>query len=371
MKNTLEISPKDMINAFLLFFVITTCQTGVGIQGFQRLIYADAKHDAWISVILAGLSSHIIVFFMIKTLELYGSNDLYGIHQDLFGKHLGNLLNFIYILYCSVAFFLILENYIEVISTWVFPRLNPKFISISLLLLVIYTFLGGLRVIVGVSFFSFLLGLWLLPVLIFPLKFSNIEYLLPILDTDIISILKGAQSMTFTIIGFEIINIIYPFVKEKDKVKRHVHLGLLVTSFIYLTVMLITLTYFSGEQLAKTIWATLSLFSIIRLPFIERIEFITICFWLIIILPNLCFYLWAAYRGSIRLFNVSSKKFVWIFSTIIFIFSLFVQTRIQINTYTTYLSKVAFILVFIYPVVLYILALMKKKFSGKYGEKNE
>jgi len=71
MKNPIQLSPKDMINAYLLFFVVHGAQVGVGIQGFQRIIYQDARQDAWISVLLAGIASHIVTFCMIKTLEIW------------------------------------------------------------------------------------------------------------------------------------------------------------------------------------------------------------------------------------------------------------------------------------------------------------
>ncbi|MGB5945831.1 GerAB/ArcD/ProY family transporter [Paenisporosarcina sp.] len=365
MKSSLQISQKDMINAFLLFFIIHTSQVGVGIQGFQRIVFQDAKHDAWLSVLIAGLVTHIIAIFMLKTLEMYSSNDLYGIHLDIFGQWIGNFLNCLYILYCTAAFVVILKNYSEVVQTWVFPNLQSGFISATILLLVIYTFTGGLRVIVGISFFSFVLSIWLFPMLVFPLEFSQAKSLFPILESNLIDIVKGAQSMTFTIVGFEILNVIYPFVKEKKKVKKHLHLGLLVTTLMYLSIMLVSLTFFSEGQLNKTIWATLSLFGVIKLPFIERFELIAVCYWLLIILPNLCFYLWAAYRGTIRMLKVDGTKFSWIFASIIFVASLFVQTRTQINTLNDYFSQVAFYIVFTYPIFLYVFALLKKKFSSK------
>lgn len=365
MKNSIQVSPKDMINAYLLFFVIHSAQIGVGIQGFQRIIYQDARHDAWISVLFAGFATHIVVFFMIKTLELYGSNDLYGIHQDLFGNWIGSFLNVIYILYCTIAFFSILRNYIEVIHTWIFPGLSTWFISTTLLLIVIYAFTGGLRVIVGVSFFSIVLSLWLLPMLIFPLEFSTAANLLPILETKISSILYGARSMTFTIIGFEILNVIYPYIKEKEKVKRHAHLGLLATTIVYLSVMLVSLTYYSEGKLLKTVWATLTLFSFISFPFIERFEYAAVCYWMLIIIPNLCLYLWAAYRGTTRLVKISGKKFVWIFSFLILIGTLVVQSRTQINMINDQFAKVAFYIVFVYPIFLYIVAVVKKKFTSQ------
>lgn len=371
MKNSIRLSSKDMVNAYLLFFVIHSAQVGVGIQGFQRIIYQDARHDAWISVLLAGLATHIIAFCMIKTLEVYGSNDLYGIQQDIFGIWIGNFLNALYVVYCFIAFFSVLRNYIEVIQAWIFPNLGTWFLSATLLLIIIYAFTGGLRVLVGVSFFSVVLALWIFPMLIFPMKFSSSEALFPILETNFSSILKGAQSMTFTIIGFEILNVIYPFIKEKKKVNKYVHLGLLATTIIYLSVMMVSITYYSEGKLLKTIWATLTLFSFISFPFMERFEFVAVCFWMLIILPNLCLYLWAAYRGTIRLVKISGTKFVWIFSLLIFIGTLMVQTRTQINSINTHFGQIAFYIVFIYPIFLFIITMLKKKFPSRKGQKDE
>lgn len=371
MTKPIQLSPKDMISAYLLFFIIHGAQVGVGIQGFQRIIYIDARQDAWISVLIAGIATHIVTFCMIKTLEIYGSNDLYGIQIDIFGKWIGNLFNLMYIVYCFVACFSVLRNYIEVIQAWLFPSIGTWFLSATLLIIIIYAFTGGLRVIVGVSFFSIILSLWILPMLAFPLKYSTAESLFPILENDFRSILKGAHSMTFTIIGFEILNIVYPFIKDKEKIRKPVHLGLLLSTSIYLAVMLVSITYYSEGKLVKTIWATLTLFSFISFPFVERFEFIAVCFWMIIILPNMCFYLWAAYRGATRLWNISGVKFVWLFSFFIFICSLVIQTRTQINTMNTIFGKVAFYVVFVYPILLWPIALLKKNFTSKKVKHNE
>lgn len=361
MKNKLEIQPNQLFNAHLLFFIIIGAQVGVGIHGFQSILYKSAKQDAWISIIISFIAANLVVYMLLKTLELYGSNDLYGIHLDIFGKVIGNFINIIYIVYCGLAFFAIIRNYTEVINTWVFPNLNSSFITITLLLTAGYGVIGGLRVIVGLCFFSFFLTLWIPVILTFPLDYSNMNYLLPVFDNDLISLLKGAYSMAFTIVGFEIINVIYPYVKEKDKAKTYVHFGLLYTLAIYLFVMLVTLTFFSGEQLEKTIWATLSLFSIIRLPFLERIELLTVCYWMIVILPNLCLYAWSAYRGVQRISQISDKKFIAVFSLFVFLGSLFLNSRTDINAFNNFFGNIAFYTVFVYPFFLYFIALIMKK----------
>lgn len=370
MNNNLQVNPIHKFNATLLVFITAKVQIGVGVYGFQSTIYENAKQDSWISIIISFLAAHLLVVIIFKTLEMYESDDIYGIHLDLFGKFFGNFINLIFSVYCGSMFFAILRNFSEIVVTWVFPNINPSFIIITVLLLVIYTFTGGLRVIIGLCFISFFLPQWMLVVLLYPLEYANINHLLPIFDNDVMSLLKGAYSMTFTIVGFELFNVLYPFIKEKNKAKLYVHLGLLYTLFLYLFIMLISLTFFSGEQLERVVWATLSLFSIVRLPFFERIEIFTVCFWIIIILPNLCVYAWSAYRGFNRIIKVTEKKFILIFALLIFIGSLIIESQTLVETVTKFLGHISFYLVFIFPIFIYFIAVIKNKFSKRQVGKN-
>lgn len=374
MKVLIEAKPQNMVNTFLLIFVVHSMQLGVGIQGFQRVIYLEAKHDAWISVLLGGVASAAVGFVMVRILTAYGNSDLYGIQYDVFGKWLGNLINFVYILFSLGAFHVIVRNYIEVIQAWVFPELPNWLLAFTLLYLVYYGLNGGLRTIVGVSFFSVILSLWLVLLLAYPFQFTNWDYLFPMFESSVTDIVKGARQMTFTIIGFEIIFVIYPFLKEKDKVQKHMQFGLWFTTLLYLMLMVVSLAYFSGGQLERTIWGTLSLFKIVRFPFIERFEYVAITFWVLLILPNLMFYLWSGSRGLARIFNKKEKKFNWMLLAILFASLLYPLNRMEINTMNDYFAKFAFYIVFCYPFLLYGAVLIKKKLfrkkDGKHAENN-
>lgn len=361
-----QYQPKQqyLLNTFLLFFIFHAMQVGIGIQAFERIIFSEAKQDAWISVVLAGIFSHVVVYIMIKTLQINGTSDIYGIQITVYGKWIGKILNCFFIFYCLLAFMIILKNYIEVLQTWIFPTVPTWLFSVSILLLVIYGFTGGIRVIVGVCFFSFILSIWMLGLIGYPLRYSELNHLLPIMEANIVSIIKGTHKMTLTIIGFEILYVVYPFLKEKDKVQKFAHLGIAATNILYLLLMLLSIIYFSPGQLEKTIWPSLTLFKIIKLPFIERIEYVIITFWLLIILPNLLLYLWAAIQGVKRTFGKKSKWVLLIFTLFIFIPSLFFNSRININRLNHYFSIIAFYIVFCYPFILYALSLIRKKLTS-------
>jgi spore germination protein (amino acid permease) len=368
MKVQYQPKPPFLISTFLVMFIIHANQVGIGIHGFQRVIFLVAKHDAWISVLIAGFATHIIVFVMIKTLQIYGSTDIYGIHHDIYGKWLGKVLSGLYILYCLWIFLIILKNYIEVLQTWVFPTVPVWLFSFSILLLVIYGVTGGIRMIVGVCFFSIALSIWMFAFFGYPLRFADFNQLLPVMESNLVSILKGAHKMTLTIVGFEILYVIYPYMEKKDKLQKYAHIGIAVTTIVYLFLMLIALIYFSPGQLESTIWPTLSLFKIVRLPFIERTEYVAITFWLLIILPNLMLYMWAAVRGVKRTFGINTIGVLLVFTTFIFVSSLFINTRVKINHFNDLFASMAFYSTFCYPLVLYAFVLLKKKMNS-YKEK--
>ncbi len=142
-----------------MFFVVYKVQTGVGLVGFERVIYKDAGHDAWISVLLSGVCVHILISVMLKTLEKNSKTRIFfEIQREIYGKWAGNAVNALYILYLLIASMVIMRNYIEMVQVWLFPDINTWAIALLLACLAIYTITGGIRVLVGTCllFFAFL-----------------------------------------------------------------------------------------------------------------------------------------------------------------------------------------------------------------------
>lgn len=365
----INVKPKPylLFNAFHLFFVIQSVQVGVGLPGFQRIIFMESGHDAWISILLAGLASHFVVMIMIATLNRYESADLFGIHHDIYGQWLGRIANTIYIAYFILFAIVVFRAYIEIVQAWLFPELPLWIIALFGLFFSIYAIQGGIRVVIGLSVLSLLLTLWMIFLLYFPIQYAHWNSLLPILETPVQDLIKGAYKMTFTIVGFEILYFIYPYIKEKEKTTLYTHLSLLFTTILYLVVMLVTLSYFSGDQLVKTIWATLSMFKIVKLPFIERFEIIAISLWMIVVLPNAVFPLWIASRGIKRIYGFKQRHSLYIISGIVFVALILMKTRDQINMVFDWFGNNGFYLIFIYPIILYALVILIHKKRRKKG----
>ncbi|PEZ84256.1 hypothetical protein CN380_02475 [Bacillus sp. AFS017274] len=134
----------------------------------------------------------------------------------------------------------------------------------------------------------------------------------------------------------------------------------MATTLLLLLLYFVSTVFYSQKQLVLTLWPTLSLTSIIELPFIQRFEYITVSWWNIVIITNMVIPLWAASRGVKRLFNVQQKYPLWVMSIIIilvniFFFdvdSLYVLNKI-INPYS-----VAFLVLYL-PLLLVLISIKK------------
>lgn len=361
----INVSPpkSQMVQAWLLSALMFSVQNGVGIAGFQRIIFMESRQDAWISIIISALGIHLLIFMMFSILKHYDSADLYGINADIFGKYIGKLLNMTFVLYHLLAFSVILVDYILIVKTWIFPEMPEWLLGALLLFLTYYGVTGGVRVLFGAGFLVVFLTTWMIFMLFQPLGYADWRMLSPIMSATPMELLRGAYRMTLTMLGYELVMFVYPYLKDKKNAHKFAHLGLFFTTVLVVVLMIVAIVYFSPKQLEKTIWATLTMLKIVRVPNLERFEFIGISLWMVIILPNLLFYMWAAFTGLKRMFSIKDK---WsIIGTSVFVMSLVFTLNTVDKTilFTDYFSRFAFVLTVIFIVILYVLTTLKKGFK--------
>jgi spore germination protein (amino acid permease) len=263
---------RHQVSPYLVFFIVYSSQVGVGILGFQRTIAAKAGYDAWIGVILAGCLVQLFIWIMFKLLEK-ADGDIVDVHSKVFGNIIGNFFSFIIMIYYWLASLSVLLGFIEIIQVWMFPTLPSWILSSLILVSVYYCVSGGFRVVVGISFLSFLYPQTLLIVLyIFPLKAALFSNLLPIMNHSFLDMLDAVKSSMYTLAGTETLLMFYPFIRDPKSSKKFAHLAVLFTTLLYTLSSIVSFTYYSERQLKEIIWPELTLIKIIRLSYLERFE---------------------------------------------------------------------------------------------------
>nr|WP_002009378.1 GerAB/ArcD/ProY family transporter [Bacillus wiedmannii]EEK64421.1 Spore germination protein [Bacillus wiedmannii] len=205
----------SFVNAYMAFFIIHTSQIGMGILGVPKIIYLESKKDAWISVLLSGLFISIITWIIISILKKHENCNLYEIHENLFGRFIGSIINTFIVIYFIAVHYSIIISYVELSLTWGYEGVYEWVGTLALLLITIYAVSGGFRVVAGICFLSFLMTIWLLFVMYQPLDSINLTRILPIMSTTPSEMMKGVFKSSYTMLGFETLFFIFPFIKEK------------------------------------------------------------------------------------------------------------------------------------------------------------
>ncbi|MGM8366821.1 GerAB/ArcD/ProY family transporter [Virgibacillus sp. W0181] len=367
MEIDLKIKPAFQIRAFYLFFIVSTNQIAVGVLNAPQNIFIATKQDAWIAILISYAYILFVILVMFYILRKYKNADIFGIQVDIFGKVIGRLLGTIYLIYFYFSFLLILLIYIEVSQIFIYPTMTSFIIALLILILVVYTVTGGLRVITGVAFLFFILTQWLLLLLYDPISRMDWDHLLPMFHTGAPELLKGIKASTPPLSGFEILFLIYPFVSNKEKAKWPVILGISYSVFILLLTTMIVIGYYSLQDIKNVEWTVLTLFKSVAYTFLERIDYIVVVEWMMLVIPTNVILMWGMTYGMKRLYNIPQRITLYIAAISILILASFIKSSHLIDRLQEIVSIVGIGLIYIYPLILLPFVVLKKKGQKKKG----
>ncbi|GAA0470911.1 GerAB/ArcD/ProY family transporter [Alkalibacillus silvisoli] len=364
MQSQLQIPLDKKIKAVYLCIVLHTVQIGVGIAGFPRLVFMEAGQDSWISIIIAAIGLHIVIACLVFVLNSYGDHDLHGVLTTTFGKLIGKIITFVFLVYFFFSFFSVLLNYIEIVQVFIFPQMSSWFIAAILLILVLYAVTGGVRAVVGTSIIFFFGTIWMMWLLYEPITYVQVDSYLPMFTTEPSAILAGVLTTSYSLLGFELLWFLYPFIHDKPKVHRYSQLAMVFTILMILIITMVTIGFYSKGQLEENIWPVLSLIKVISFPMFQRFDLIAVALWMIIILPNLILLAWMVSIGAKRVFGWKQKYYLYLVCLIAFICQYHFDSRHEINDLTGFVGEVGVYFGFLFPVLMVPFAIYKRK-KGK------
>jgi spore germination protein (amino acid permease) len=357
----MEVHVRHQVSPYFLFFIIVASQIGIGVVGFHRIIAKYAGYDAWISVLIAGAVIQLIVWIMFHLLST-ANGDIIEVHNQMFGKKIGSVLSSFIMVYFFLAALSVLRGYIETIQVWMFPTLPTWILSLLLLLLCYYIISGGFRVVVGICFVTVLYSLSFFFFLFhLPGKYVHLDNLLPLFDHTFVDLLKSARATSYSMAGFEVLLMVFPFIKNVKKSQKFAHLGVGYTTFLYTMSAVFTFFFVSEKQLDHTIWARFNIVKLIHFSFIERFEYILTSLYMINIVAILTLMLWAASRGFKLIVKTKQKYTLIPLLLICFILSLLFEDRYMLNLYIDLIGQITIGLFYVYIPLLWILFILKKR----------
>jgi spore germination protein (amino acid permease) len=351
------------INNAQLFFIIFQTQVGVGVLSLPSSLYADAGTDGWITLLITGGAIQLIIFILYFLSERFPSLSLYEFAPKIIGKYAGFVISVLYIAFAISTAVIVLELFETTIKTWILFR-TPMLV-ILLLLTVSGTYLAVGKIKVMGRFYQFV-SILILPLIVmsaYTLKDADIRYILPIGQNGFGTILKATQKGIVSMLGFEIVLFIYPYVQNKGKAAlKSLTLANIAVTSLYTFLTFTTFVFFSPNQLEMIPDPLVYMLKGVSFIIVDRVDLIFLSIWIISVMTSYVSYLYIAGRGIQRL--TKRKKTTWpilIAAIIALIFSTLSHDRYTVEMISGYHAKASYFFAFGFPLILLLISLLFKK----------
>ncbi len=336
------------------------------------IIASVAGKDSWLSVIIAIAVGLPIVWIYTYLAGLYPEKTFVEIMQLLLGKWFGGFtaLNFVFIALLSATH---LIWYIGDFFTTVYMTgITGYYINILFIVVMAIALLYGLEVIARVReiLFLFTFPLFII-VILFIIPKYKIDNLFPVLENGVVPAVKGIfPILTSTVFPSLFLLMIFPAnIKNIKAAKKSIYKGYLLGMFELLGIIMMCLLVMGGELTANLRYPLFTVTKEIDVGTIfSRLEALIVIVWLAV-----GFYaaLVSFYAGAFGLSQVLKlkdyKKIVLPLLLIVAVYSGFIYKNVpyQINYDQLVRTPVSIAFGFVLPLVLLVIALIRKKLEGK------
>jgi len=306
----MDIEEKNLLTPSQFTFTLVSSMIGTGVLTLPNDVIKAAKQDGWISCIIGGIYPIYIFVLAYLVSKRFPKSNLFVLSKKCFGKLLGNIFNVIFISYCILEAAFILSGFGNVFRIYAAPFLRSY--QVILPILIVPAFIS-FKSIVSLGRFNkiiFYLTIFLVFMPIGVFKQSSVLNIMPIGDTGIVSIMKGAKETAYSYSGIELIFLLYPLLEEKKKFLKCSSASIGITIFVYTWVTFLAIFYLGIDISPKFFWPTIALADSINIPIINSFRFIFISFWALVMIKGLATYYYAScYTWSLLVKRMSKKTF--------------------------------------------------------------
>ncbi len=351
------------INNAQLFFIIFQTQVGVGVLSLPSSLYAKAGYDGWITLLVTGAAIQIIIFMLYLLSTRFPSLTLYEYAPKIIGKYAAFIVSVLYIAFAIATAVIVLELFETTIKTWILFRTPMLVILLLLTISGSYLAIGKIKV-MG-RFYQFV-SILILPLVImaaYTLKDADIRYILPIGQNGVGTILKATQQGIVSMLGFEIVLFVYPYVQNKGKsaLKSLTLTNIAVTS-LYTFLTFTTYVFFSPAELKMIPEPLVYMLKGVSFIIVDRVDLLFLSIWIISVMTSYVSYLYIAGRGIQHLTKRKRTTGPILIAAIIaLIFSTFSHDRYTVEMISGYHAKASYFFAFGFPLILLLISLLFKK----------
>lgn len=340
---------------------------GVGVLSLPNSLANALGHDGWIPIIITAILIMGLYLVYCQIFLLNPGKDFFQIGRENLGFFFYVTL-IIFMVYLLLLLAIVSRNLGELIKIFLLQTTPIHVIIISFILASTYLASYEIDSIARAGYFIYpIIIVFAVLVVLISLPKADFTHLLPVFQTDLLSIAKGVKECLFSFYGIEIVVFALPFIAEEDhnKVVKSGIYGIATIGMIYIALYIMTLAHFSIDQIKKVNYPILVLVRQLDLPgfFLENLDGPVIALWVLVVFATFV----PAYYGLGKIFSklLKTKKhkyFILALAPIVFLVAMLPENFIQLlTTMQRYFNIVSSVTVILLPIILLIAVYIRKR----------
>ncbi|MEW5761607.1 MAG: endospore germination permease [Bacillota bacterium] len=265
------------------------------------IVAADARQDAWLSLVPAYLFGSLQVYVATRLAQRFPGETVVQYAPRVAGRVPGKLIAFVYVFYFFFVGYFVQQEFAALMASGYMPLTPPVVFMLVLAGLAAYAAYGGLEVICRVNTLVLSVALAAL-VIVFLLVVKDIKIwrFLPVLENGPEPVVLGALPPGGWFGETAVILMLYPFIADKEKAVRA---GLLAVFLLFLAMELVVVSSLGLEgplEAARFLFPTFNVVRRIRLealPILERQDAVFMMIWVAAMMVKLTTFFFAAVLG--------------------------------------------------------------------------
>ncbi len=362
-------NPKDKITTVQTSIAIASTIIGMSILTIPRTVGSVVQTpDIWISVLLGGLISIGLGCIVANLSKKFPNKTFFEYSYNITGKYLGFIFNLYVIIYFIIFSSFEVRILGELIRAYLLNKTPIELIMICFLCIGVYLVVGGINPIVRISQVYFpIICLLFFTVMFLSLQHFELDNIRPVLSKGIVPPIMGVKVTALNYIGFEIIFILLPFMKNSSKAIKATMIGVSIPILFYLTSAIVGIGVLTVEEANTVTYPLIAIVSEFEVPggFLERFEVLFAIIWILAIYTSFVMAYYCACFGLSKTFKRDINPFIYALLPILYIISIFPQDLdivFKLGDLLGYLGLVAAGLI---PIVLLIITYIRGVSYGK------
>ncbi|MBB6696823.1 GerAB/ArcD/ProY family transporter [Clostridium algidicarnis] len=328
------------------------------------------KQDAWIASIIAIVLSLPIMIMYSRTMNLYPGKNLFDIVEILFGKVFGKVISIIFILHIFLLGAYILRDFIDFIKLTALPNTPSAILMMCIGILSIWMLKEGIEVLSAwAQFFIRIILVFVILVWVLLIPQMDITNLQPIFYSG----LKDIAKVSFKLISFPFSEIFlfmlfFDYLDHTSESKNIFLKPVIIGGIVVVITTMINIMLLGGEEYSSLYYAGYE--GIKRLQLngeFQRIEIAVSIAFTIIQFLEVSFCVLGVSKGVTKLFNLKSYRDILIPIVLLmmnFAYIMFNSIMESMEFTSELWPSYALLVQIIIPFIIFIVALLKKRYSA-------